>query len=122
MIICRTFVHTDRWVISTPAGVHVDPEVYCRYGMSSVSRAAGTKPSPTESGTASTAIMRGRRDRGRLRRNAPTDSAAAVVVSTTAGSGSDRTASSRSAWPGSSGANSGTAMLPAWIAAKNPTT
>ena len=25
MIICSTLVHADRWVISTPAGVRVDP-------------------------------------------------------------------------------------------------
>ena len=29
-IICTTLVHADRWVISTPAGVRVEPEVYCR--------------------------------------------------------------------------------------------
>ena len=30
MIIWTTLVHTARWVISTPAGVRVDPDVYCR--------------------------------------------------------------------------------------------
>lgn len=30
MIICNTLVHAHRWVISTPAGVRVEPEVYCR--------------------------------------------------------------------------------------------
>ncbi len=90
--------------------------------MSSLRSVAGTKVAPTESGTASMAMTRGRRARGSLRRKSCTLSAAGVVVSTTVGSASDSTASRRSAWPGSSGANSGTAMLPAWMAAKKPTT
>lgn len=28
--ICTTLVHTARWVISTPAGTRVEPDVYCR--------------------------------------------------------------------------------------------
>ncbi len=28
--ICTTLVHTARCVISTPAGIRVDPDVYCR--------------------------------------------------------------------------------------------
>ncbi|SIN59287.1 Uncharacterised protein [Mycobacteroides abscessus subsp. abscessus] len=30
MIICSTLVITARWVISTPAGARVEPDVYCR--------------------------------------------------------------------------------------------
>lgn len=55
-----TLVHTARWVISTPAGVRVDPEVYYKYAMSSVSRATSENAAPSVSGTASTAINRGR--------------------------------------------------------------
>ena len=29
-IICIALVYTPRWVISTPAGVRVEPDVYCR--------------------------------------------------------------------------------------------
>ena len=29
-IIWMTLVHTLRWLISTPAGVRVEPDVYCR--------------------------------------------------------------------------------------------
>jgi hypothetical protein len=29
-IICTTFVQAERWVIWTPAGARVEPEVYCR--------------------------------------------------------------------------------------------
>ena len=90
--------------------------------MPSLRSWAGTNVAPTESGTASIAITRGRRSRGSLRRNVCTASAPADVVSTTVGVASASTASSRSAWPGSSGAKSGTAMFPAWMAAKKPTT
>ncbi|SLH02798.1 Uncharacterised protein [Mycobacteroides abscessus subsp. massiliense] len=121
-IICNTLVQAARCVICTPAGVRVEPEVYCRYARSSVSRAAGTNVAPTASGTASIAITRGRRPRGSLRRNVFTDSAAPSVVRMTDGVASASTASRRSAWPGSSGANNGTAMFPAWMAAKNPIT
>ncbi|SKV93778.1 Uncharacterised protein [Mycobacteroides abscessus subsp. abscessus] len=76
----------------------------------------------TESGTLSTATTRGRRSRGRPRTKRLTDSAAALLVSTTVGCASVSTASSRSEWPGSSGANKGTAMFPASMAAKKPTT
>ena len=121
-IICTTLVHAARWVISTPAGVRVDPDVYCRYAIASVSSGVGVNAAPTESGSASIAIIRGRRCRGSVRRKSPTDPAAEVVVSTTVGSASPSTASRRSVWPGRSGANSGTAMAPAWMAAKNPMT
>ncbi len=89
--------------------------------MSSVSGCTGSNVAPTESGTSSIAITRGLPARGSERTNSPTAAAAAAVVNTTDGLASLSTASRRSAWPGNSGANSGTAMSPALIAAKKPT-
>src|SRR6202012_386410 len=119
--ICSTLVPIARWVISTPTGARVEPDVYCKYAMSSVSRRTGANVAPTESGISSIAITRGLRWRGSDRTNSCTAAPAAVVVSTTAGWASPSTVSRRSACPGNSGANNGTAMSPALIAAKKPT-
>ena len=54
--------------------------------------------------------------------DARTASAAAVVVTTAVGRASRSAVSRRSACPWSSGANNGTAIMPALIAAKNPAT
>lgn len=51
-----------------------------------------------------------------------TASSTAAVVSTVVGRASLSAVSRRSAWPCNSGANSGTAMVPALIAAKKPIT
>ena len=68
---------------------------------------------PTSSGTASTAMTRGRSLAGRLRKNLRTPSADSVVVRIADGWQSSSTACRRPTWPGSDGSNSGTAMRPA---------
>ena len=44
-IICSRLVPTARWVISTPTGGRVEPEVYCRCETSSTSRSTGANAS-----------------------------------------------------------------------------
>ena len=73
----------------------------------------GSQVAPTSSGTASTAMTRGRSLAGRLRKNLRTPSAASVVVRMADGWQSSSTACRRPTWPGSDGSNSGTAMRPA---------
>ena len=113
---------TARWVISTPTGGRVDPEVYCRWETSSTPMSTGVKSASAAPGISSMTMTRGRRPTGSLARKASTAAAAATVVSTTLGWASVSAVSRRSAWPGSSGANNGTAMPPALMAAKNPAT
>lgn len=57
--IWTTLVSTDRWVISTPAGTRVEPDVYWRYAMSSLVATGRFQESATVSGIASTAITLG---------------------------------------------------------------
>ncbi|COX22408.1 Uncharacterised protein [Mycobacterium tuberculosis] len=49
-IICTRLVPTARWVISTPTGGRVEPEVYCRWDTASMSSSTGTNSSPSRSG------------------------------------------------------------------------
>ena len=68
--ICSTLVTIERWVSTTPAGVRVEPEVYCRNASaeelgakegSAMMAAMGlTHSSARASGRASTVRMRGR--------------------------------------------------------------
>jgi hypothetical protein len=83
--ICRRFVPAARWLISTPVGTRVEPDVYCRYAISSEFSSTGANVDSTVSGMASTAMMRGLFSRGIRRTNFCTASPTAVVVSTTAG-------------------------------------
>ena len=77
----------------------------------------GTNCSPIESGIWSMTMTWGLLGPGTLLRKFSTASFAATVVSTAVGSESRSAVSRRSAWPGSSGANSGTAIVPALTAA-----
>ncbi len=115
-IICVRLVPTARCVISTPTGGRVDPEVYCRCETRSMPNSTGANDSPAESGIWSITTTRGRRNCAVLAKKPSTASRAAAVVSTTDGSESRSAVSNRSACPGSSGANSGTAMVPALTA------
>ena len=90
--IWSAFVPTARWVISTPAGTRVEPEVYCRYAMSSSSMSGRTHVSPTVSGIASTAMMRGRSAAGSERNNCRTPAADDAAVRIAVGLQSPRTA------------------------------
>ncbi|SKS99346.1 Uncharacterised protein [Mycobacteroides abscessus subsp. abscessus] len=86
---------TARWVISTPTGGRVAPDVYCRCETSSSTRCTYSKPSPASSGISSTASTSGAS--GRPSRNSSTVSRTAAVVSTTMGVQSLSAISSRSA-------------------------
>ena len=55
-------------MICTPVGTRVEPEVYCRYAMVSAVTGTGSQVAPTSSGTASTAITRGRWSAGLLQK------------------------------------------------------
>ncbi len=120
-IIWIRLVPTALWVISTPTGGRVEPDVYCRCETSSTSSSTGTNSAPTASGIWSITTISGSSKPVNVARNSRTSSTAADVVNTTDGRASRNAVSRRSAWPGSSGANSGTAMSPAFIAPKNPT-
>ena len=67
-------------MICTPVGMRVEPDVYCRYAIVSASTSTCCQVAPTSTGTASTAMTRGRSLAGRLRKNLRTPSAASVVV------------------------------------------
>ena len=75
--------------------------------MVSVVMSTCSHVTPTSSGTASTAMTRGRSLAGRLRKNLRTPSAESVVVRIAVGWQSSRTACSRPTCPGSAGSNSG---------------
>ncbi|NCL75053.1 hypothetical protein AIIKEEIJ_02503 [Rhodococcus sp. YH1] len=81
--------------------------------MSSVPMWGRVHEPATVSGIASTAMMRGRSAAGSGRKNCRTPAAEEVAVRMALGVQSPSTACSRSVWPGSSGSNSGTAMVPA---------
>ena len=85
----------------------------------SCSTSTGSQVAPTSSGTASTAMTRGRSLAGLLRKNLRTPSADSVVVRMADGWQSSMTACSRPTWPGSLGSNSGTAMRPEYRVPKN---
>ena len=100
-MICTTLVARLRWVICTPVGMRVEPDVYCRYAIVSAVTSTGCHVAPTSSGTASTAMTRGRSLAGLLRKNLRTPSADSVVVRMADGWQSSRTACRRPTWPGS---------------------
>ena len=113
MKICSTLVTMDLWVRTTPAGVRVEPEVYCRnasselFGASSgclASSSAGfCHCSARLSGRASATSTRGRSGAGRSAKNSRTAAAERLLVMTATGVEESSTAVRWSAWPGSVG-------------------
>ena len=115
--ICSTLVMMLRLVSSTPAGVRVEPEVYCRKaGWSSgavCSAASAALPSSvssgltqlcaSESGRESMEMIRGRSAAGRSEKYARLAAADVLLVSTIDGLASPKTARRWSVWPGSFG-------------------
>ena len=118
----RALATALRWLIITPAGVRVEPEVYCKYAMSPGS--TGSSPA----GALSSAVPgRSTHSTGAAADpytavNSSTAVAFALSVRTQAGSQSSRTARNRPAWPGSPGAKSGTAITRAYRQPRNAVT
>ncbi|COX93051.1 Uncharacterised protein [Mycobacterium tuberculosis] len=109
---CTTLVGRFRWVICTPLGMRVEPDVYCKYATVSSLASGCCQVAATSVGTASTAMTRGRSLADRARMNLRTPSAESVVVRIVDGAQSSSTACNRPTCPGSAGSNNGTAMRP----------
>ena len=95
-------------VIITPAGLRVEPDVYCKkqiwFAVSSPSAGAiGCHAAASVSGSASTAMMRGRSGPGRWAKWRRTAGAPAELVMTMCAAASASTASMWPWWPGSLG-------------------
>ena len=121
-IICSRLVPTARWVISTPTGGRVEPEVYCRCETSSMSMSTGTnarRPNRESRRSMMTCMAARERELGEERRNGVGRRGRRQHGG---GPRIGERGVQRSAWPWSSGANNGTAIVPALIAAKNPAT
>ena len=124
--ICSTLVTIDLWVSTTPAGVRVEPEVYCRnassldFGASDGSAMMAAmgfcQSSASASGSASTVSTRGRSVVGVEAKCLRTAVAERLFVNTTVGSEEPSTAVKWPVWPGSFGSYSGTGTMRAYIA------
>ena len=123
-LICSTSVTRASLVIITPAGLRVEPEVYCKKQMapavsSPSAGATGSHAAAMVSGRESTAKIRGRSRAGRSAKKARTAGAPVELVTTRRAFASASTARRCASWPGSFGSYSGTGTRPAYSAPMN---
>src|ERR1700758_4979206 len=99
-----------RWLIMTPAGRRVEPEVYCRYAVVGASFSRKLEEPLASRSSASTSMVVGAAPAPGLPTYSETDSATADVVRITEGEVSSRTALTRSSCAPTCGTVNGTAM------------